>query len=152
MGYDIIAYFDVNQTKINNFIETLDTDISELNKRRAIVDYYREQNQVEFDLNICYKYNKKCKIHEFYDCYGTNFIRDDERFTNRRFHQILVEKHNRLFPHCLENINYYLRTDKDAIEVASELEAFFGEDENLMSFVNWLKMTSKYCSIYELSY
>ena len=35
--------------------------------------------------------------------------------------------------------------------VVYHLTVFFGDDEHLMVFASWLKLTAKYCAIYELS-
>lgn len=152
MGYDIMAYFDVNQKQIDEFINTNKIDINDSKQHKLIIDFYKQQHPGIEKLGLIYIWNKKCSIHEIFDFQGTNFIRDDERFRNRRYQQILAEKHNREFPRILTNINWNLSTAKDAIQIADELTIFFGDDEDLMYFAEWLRLTSKYCSTYEYSY
>ena len=82
---------------------------------------------------------------------GYAFIRDDDRFDNRRYHKLLEDKVGLPFPECLESINYTLRTSEDAIEIAKGLRTFFASDHNLIMFADWLEETCKYCSTYELS-
>lgn len=152
MGYDIYAYLYVNQSKIENFINENQIDRKNYDQRERIVEYYKELNPEVKEFEILYVWNRKCEIHDFFVYYGTNFIRDDDRLSNRRYHLVLEEKHQQAYPYCLININMYLRTTKDAIEIADGLTIFFGDDECLMDFADWLKKTSKHCSIYELSY
>lgn len=150
MGCELMAFFDVNQTQIDKFINTNEIDIWD--KRHLIVNYYKEQHPELKDMSIIYSWNEKCKMHEMYSYYGVNFIRDDGRLSNRRYHKILEEKHGRPFPFCLQNIIWYTNTAEQAIKIADELTVFFGDDERLMWFADWLRITSKYCSTYELSY
>jgi undecaprenyl pyrophosphate synthase len=103
------------------------------------------------EFELMYNWNRNCEIHEIFDYYGTNFIRDNERLSNRLYHDVLEEKYQRLFPDCLLDINFYLRTVKNAIEISEELNIFFNDDDDLMCFSNWLRRTSKHCDMYELS-
>ena len=91
-------------------------------------------------------------MHEIYLSHHSTFIRDDERFTNRRYHEMLERKVNRKFPWCLNDINSYIRENVHALKVAKELRIFFPEDGKLMNFADWLEHTAKYCSTYELSW
>ena len=86
-----------------------------------------------------------------FDSYSVSFIRDDERFKNRRFQNELEVKVGRPFPACLTSI-CFISTSSDALKVAEELKIFFADDEDLMDFADWLEKTAKYCSTYELSY
>lgn len=152
MGYDIYAYFDVNQDQIEAFIQAHQLDRTHREGRKRIVEYYQEQHPELNTLSYMgYSWNKKCEIHVIYASIGTNFIRDDERLYNRLYHRVLAEKHQRPFPDCLTDINMYLRSSKVAIEISDELTVFFGHDEQLMGFADWLKLTAKYCAIYDLS-
>jgi len=87
-----------------------------------------------------------------YTSYGTNFIRDDKRFTDKKYHQILEKKVGKPFPNCLQFLNFYITNNKESIEVAYALDLFFADDENLKDFSEWLRYTSKTCSIYELDF
>lgn len=98
-----------------------------------------------------YAWNEQCNMHEIFDMIGTNFIRDDDRFENRRFHALLEAKIGRPFPLCLRNINTYLQTSADALKIADELCVFFPDDEPLMFFAKFLRQSAQYCSTYELS-
>ena len=94
-------------------------------------------------------------MHELYlspTLSGTNFIRDDERFTNRRYHSMLERKIGKDFPNILQTINWSLRDAQDAIEVAEGLETFFADDESLQCFAKWCRKTAEWCCTYELSY
>lgn len=151
MGFDIMAYFYVNQTYIDNFIQENNIDRKDRKQHDRIVEFYKTKYPEVKDVDIIYSWNRADEIHDFWAYCGTNFIRDDKRFTDERYHRTLIEKHNRLFPDCLTNINLYLRTAKDAIEIADELTIFFGDDDDLMDFADWLRRTSKNCAYYELS-
>lgn len=154
MGYDIMAYFFVNQEEqeqIDEFINQNNIDKNNSKQRTLIVDYYKTINPEMKELKLIYIWNRGCEIHEFFDFYGTNFIRDDERFRNRRFQQLLSEKYNCKFPDCLKNINMYLHDTNDAIEIANALTVFFNEDDDLMHFAEWLRKTSQNGATYELS-
>lgn len=153
MGYDITAYFNVDQESVEEFINSNNIDRNDDNTHYKIVKFFRDYNPWMHELSIgaLYMWNKQCEIHEFFDFYRTNFIRDDERFRNKRYHKILEEKYQRKFPHILTDINLYLNTPENAIEIADELTHFFADDENLIDFAKWLRKTSPYCSMYELS-
>ena len=97
-----------------------------------------------------YNWNKDCRMHEIYETYSANFIRDDERFVNSRFHKDIEKKVNRPFPYCLKSICFYLCTREDALEIANELYIFFPDDIQLTYFAKWLKRTASVCSTYEL--
>lgn len=152
MGYDIDAYFDIDQSEVEKWITENGIDRSDWKQSDLIVDHCKQQFSLPYKLLMYYHWNEECQIHELYASYRTNFIRDDKRFQNRRFHKVLEAKLGRPFPSCLDDINYYVRTSKDAIEVAMELAFFFGHDQDLMDFAKWLLTTAKYCSTYELDW
>ena len=143
MGYDIVAYFYVIQEQIEEFINENEIDRNDSNQDHLVVDYFKSNNPDIKDLGILYQWDEECKLHEFFDCYRTNFIRDDRRFSNTRFMQN--------FPYCLHNINHNLHNAEDAIEIADAINTFFAEDNRLLSFADWLITTSKHCFMYELS-
>ena len=151
MGYDITVYFNVNQDKIEEFINEKNIDRKDCKQHRLIVDYYKEQNSEMKELEILYLWNRKNQTHDFFDFFGTNFIRDDGRLSDELYIRNLVEKHQRIYPDCLRDINFYLRNVNDAVEIADELTIFFGDDDDLMDFAKWLRLTSKNCAYYELS-
>ena len=151
MGYDIMAHFYVNQEQIEEFVTANNLDRRNWKHHGRIVDYYKEKNPEIKEINILYSWSTNREIHEFFDFYGTNFIRNDERLSDEKNIRILIEKHDRLYPDCLRDINWYLHSDKDAVEIEDELTIFFGDDDDLMGFADWLKKTSKNCAFYELS-
>jgi hypothetical protein len=153
MGYDIMAYFFVNQEQqeqISEFINQNNIDKHNSKQCTLIVDYYKTINPKIKEQKLIYIWNRNCEIHEFFDFYGIKFIRDDERFINKRFQQLLTEKYKREFPWCLTNI-INLREGNDAIKIADALTIFFNDDDNLMSFAEWLRKTSTNGVMYELS-
>lgn len=157
MGWDILAYFDIDHNEIQEMINDHNIqDKSNWDETDVIEKCYKEKHlSSEEDrktLHPLYHWNEGCKIHEMYDMYGTSFIRDDERFSNRRYQKELEKKVGKPFPKCLESLNWTLRTADDAQNVSNALKEFFQDDVNLMHFANWLRVTSKYCSTYELSY
>jgi hypothetical protein len=100
-------------------------------------------------LNI---YSTGEKLHCFSTSHHSSFIRDDNRFKCKLYQNELSKKYDEPFPECLKDINWYINTPEEAIEVADGLRKFFPEDKSLLSFANWLEFTSKYCVYYELSY
>jgi hypothetical protein len=153
MGWDIVAYYDVNQTELDNFVNSNNIDKTEWEQHHIVSSYYKNEHlKDEKQLGVIYSWNSNCKFHEVFDTYSVSFIRDDERFRNRRYQKELENKVNHPFPTCLTHICCTITTSNDALQVAEELERFFGDDEDLMDFAEWLKTTAKYCSTYELSY
>jgi hypothetical protein len=155
MGWDIQAYYDVNQEEIEEFINKNNIDREDWDQNDKISSYFKEtyfKDKGCHCLGAIYSWNEKCGIHEVFDYYRVSFIRDDERFTNRRYQQLLEKEIGEPFPYCLTHICTTIYTKNDAIKVAEALETFFKDDEHLMDFAEWLKETAKYCSTYELSY
>ena len=163
MGYDIIANFTVNQDDIEDFVCKNNIDKKDSKQQGIIIDYYKTQNPNMAELQIYYYWSQSEYLHVFYDYYGTNFIRDDERFADEAFQQKLAEKYGRDFPRCLINLNYHLHTGEDAVEIAEALMFFFNDDDddddddgddnfNLICFAKWLLRTSKNGATYKLSY
>lgn len=152
MGFDIIAHFYVNQNQIEQFIHNNNIDKNNYKEHHIIEKYYKETNPSIKELNIIYRWNPEYETHEFKDFYGTNFIRDDKRFNDIQYHMFFQEKYKCEFPQCLNNINYSLHTAEDALNIANALTLFFSDDEYLMSFANWLRITSNNTYSYELSY
>ena len=154
MGWDIVAYYDVEQDQLDNFIEKNNIDKENWDQSDKVSKYFKDTYLKEdvHHLDATYSWNKQCNIHEMFDSYRVSFIRDDERFENRRFQDLLAQKIGKHFPYCLTNICWTISTKNDAIEVAEALTTFFKDDERLMDFAEWLQQTAKYCSTYELSY
>ena len=140
MGYDIIAYFSVNQEEqMDEFIRENNIDKNDSKQCHLMVDFYKSQNPDLKNETILYDWNEEYQKHEFFSYYGTNFIRDDTRL------------HDSRLPACLQFLNFNLHTPKNAIEIADALHEYFENDYNLMDFARWLKITSKYCFRYRLS-
>jgi hypothetical protein len=134
MGYDIVAYFDVNQEQIEDFIVEQNINRDNWKQGLLVVEYYKRENPDMKYLNMIYNWNEECQLHEFFDSYGTNFIRDDERFSMDGL------------PYCLSCINHNIHTSEDVIEIAEALEEYFPEDHHLASFADWLRTTAKHCN------
>ena len=84
-------------------------------------------------------------MHEISCSYPINFIRDDERFDNRRFQAMLCRrlgKDEGAFPYCLTHICFNLATRKTAIDIAQALEEFFSDDRDLLHYAAWLRDTA----------
>ena len=138
MGWDLIAYFDVDQDGIEQFvvdnnlcnkypnydnylystchaeddleiryydsndklIEDDDFDYKKYSKDcRKIVKHFAEKHDIPIDFDgkftepyTAYNYNKKLGMHEIYTSVGVTSIRDDERFWNSRYQQMLEKK------------------------------------------------------------
>lgn len=151
MGCDIFAYFYVNQEEIDEFILENNIDKKDWKQRSLIVDFYKTTHPEMKEFEIIYSWNRNDQIHDFFAYHGTNYIRDHKQLSDRSYHRVLEEKHNGVFPDCLLDINFFLRTVNDAIEIADALHEFFSDDDDLMGFANWCKITSKHCARYELS-
>ena len=94
-------------------------------------------------------------MHEIWCTHHSSFIRDDDRFSNRRFQAMLCKrlgKDEDAFPECLKNICWTLNTRDDAVDIAQALDEFFVDDRKLAGFAEWLRETATCCSTYELSY
>jgi hypothetical protein len=153
MGYDLVAYFDVDQQEIENFIEEHEIDRNDYKSSEKIAGFFKEKYLKDTNLEPMYGWNKKCGMHELLEYYGgTNFIRDDDRMSNRRYQKMLEEKVGSPFPDVLENINWNVRDRESAIAAADAIDVFFPDDDNLPHFAEWLRTTAKFCSTYELSY
>jgi len=151
MGCDIFAYFYVNQEEIDDIILENNIDKKDWKQHSLIVDFYKTKHPEMKEFEIIYSWNRNDQIHYFFEYHGTNYIRDHKQLSDRPYHRVLEEKHNCVFPDCLLDINYFLRTVNNAIEIADALTIFFSDDDELMCFANWLKRTSKHCARYELS-
>jgi hypothetical protein len=105
----------------------------------------------DIGLEMHYRFNKKCGIHEVFCCYDTDFLENDERLTNRRYHAVLDARIGKgPFPTFLADINHYVRTPKEAREVSDALSEYFPDDENLSAFAKWLQTCARVCTTYEL--
>jgi hypothetical protein len=149
MGWDLCAYFDLDQEEIEKFITENNIDREE--EEEKIEEFFKSKYLADSTFRPMYSWNEDCSLHEINVSHHTSFIRDDERFENRRFQAHLEKKVGRPFPQCLKEINWGLRTREDALEVAGELEVFFPDDLSLKSFASWLRKTAPFCSTYELS-
>lgn len=139
MGFDMVVYFCVNQEQIENFIVENNIDRNDWKQDKRIVDFYKLQKPELKQFNIIYEWNEPCRLHKFYDSFGTNFIRDDPKLSNPRL------------PFCLQSIHYNLCSAEDAIEIADAIHRHLKEDKHYRHFAEWLRATSKYCVHYELS-
>lgn len=155
MGWDLQAFFDIDQDAIEQLLVENNIDRYDWGQSDVVGNLFKKKYLKDADkgsLFPIYNWNSDCQMHEIYDMYSTNFIRDDERFENRRYHALLEKRVGARFPECLKSLNWTLRTAKDAIDVADALNVFFANDKDLSHFARWLRATAKYCSTYELSY
>ena len=150
MGWHLFAYVDVNQTELDSLLLEHNLDKRNWDHYKSIADIYKAKHGTKLFLN--YYWNAKVGMHEMCSRYGINFIRDDERFSNVRYHKLLEQKYGKPYPYCLEIIYFYVTTPDEAKTVSAELRTFFPDDRDLIDFADWLDETSEYCSTYELSY
>jgi hypothetical protein len=152
MGFDIHAYVDVDQAELDQIIQEHNLDKNKWENYNVIAKHYVDKHPELNSLFLDYWYNEDVCMHEIHSSQGTNFIRDDKRFENKRYQNALALRYGKPFPSCLEYINFGLRTREDAIEIARELRVFFSDDSDLMHFADWLDETAIHCSTYELDY
>jgi len=157
MGYDQEAYLDIDdqhiQDEITKFIKENNLDTEKYEAMKIIGCEFGNRYCDDKHLGWIYIYNENCNMHEIHCSHCSNFIRDDERFTNPRYQRMLCKRLGKeAFPRCLEYICWNLRTRNDAIEIADALAEFFADDRDLLQFADWLRSTAKCCSTYELSY
>lgn len=145
MGQDITAHFDIDQEQVETFIVQHQIDRADWESCRQICRHFFP------NIYTSYYYDEELGMHEIFFAYGTNFIRDDTRFTDVAYKWSLEKRVGKPFPLCLEFINC-IRTAEDAIEVADELKVFFPDDSDLMDFAGWLRDTAKYGCRYSFSY
>ena len=159
MGYDQAAYLNIDQDEVTRFIAENGLDPTNWNDMERIGAEFGDKSLqgsgVSKKLGWMYEFNESCDMHEIWCLHCSSFIRDDDRFTNRRFQTMLCKrlgKDEDAFPSCLENICWSLKTREDAIEIAQALGEFFADDEHLTGFAGWLRDTATCCNTYELSY
>jgi hypothetical protein len=150
MGYDLRAYVDVDQKELERFVVENAIDRTDWEQMQAVKAFVASNYGIEALYPMVF-WNDRCSIFEVMCSRGTNFIRDDPRFSNRRYHKVLEAEHGMPFPFHLMSINHSISTDRGAVEVARDLRVFFSDDEDLMDFAQWLEDTAKVCSTYELS-
>ena len=153
MGWNLHAYYDIKQDEIDALIKAHNFNKHDCSHEDKIAELYKESylNTCPYNLYPIYYWNNQCHMHEMYEIYDTNFIRDDERFTNIRYHKEFEKQTGEPFPESLKRINWTLRTRDDALKVASDINNFFSEDKALSHFARWLKYTAQYCDTYDLS-
>jgi hypothetical protein len=148
MGWDLDAYITLNQDEIRDYIKS-HTICLECDWEWQ--SHFLKSKGIDLE-NVYYKYNKLCDIHELCVSYPVSFIRDDERFSDRRYHTFLEKTIGKPFPLCLKTICFYINDTSSALEVSNALETFFPNDVPLMNFAKWLADTAMVCDIYELNY
>ena len=154
MGWHIHAYYDIDQLEFEKLIREHNLNHQKWEDADAIAVLYKRHHGLPLDdsVYLIYHWNSDCHLHELYEIYSVNFIRDDDRLSNPRFHKELEKRLGRPFPQCLKRICWDLSTREDAIEIADELNVFFPDDDGLTYFAHWLKRTARVCSTYDLSY
>ena len=154
MGYDMMAYVDVSQEAVDDIIKEGNFNRNDYfgGTARQIADAYKARFLPDFPFDLYYEYNERCNMHELHASHPTSFIRDDERFDNRRYIKLLEEKVGEEFPDVLQNINWTMRTSDDAVIVADGIRKFFPEYDHLQLFAEWCEKTAEVCGTYELNY
>lgn len=150
MGYDIMAYFHVNQEEMEKYITDNNLDKKKYKDCDKISDYYKAKYLDNTPINILYYWNSSEQEHRIMSYYGINFIRDHMLFHNEEHQKELEQKYNRKFSPLFYCFFYHMRTPKDAQEIAEELSIFYQDDEDLMYFAKWLRETSDYAIRYDL--
>lgn len=156
MGIDLYVYFKVDQKAITDFIDKNNLDIKNYEHKKRISDYYKKNFMSELEENwFYYGYDNDLELHYLCSAYRVNFIRDDNRFNSKYYHEEFALKHGVDFPECLNGILHNIHKSKDAEEVAENLIKYFSKDDpddSLVYFAKWLQNTSKYSLYYRLDY
>ena len=154
MGYDLIAYFDIDQDDIEKFI----SGATDVDKTPAIVQYFLDtyvDNEDDKDYlrkwGLYYEWDDEMEIHKIETSHPSSFIRDDTRLSSLYYQKQLEKKVGKPFPYILGDMNWYIREPEHAEEAAAAIYDFFPDDTSLMGFRKWLLITSKYALCYELS-
>lgn len=158
MGYDIVAYMDIDQDDIEKYITDNTIDREDLHNSKVIEYYLDKYVEKETDRDylrkwkIYYYWDDEFGLHKIEAYHPSNFIRDDDRLSNKYLIKNLERKTGKPYPYILEDMNIYIREPADAEEAAVALLDFFPEDMGLMHFRTWLLITAKYALCYELSW
>lgn len=156
MGWDLVAYIDIEQTEVEEYILQEGLDKTDWKNGDTIAEFFR--NKLGLDKQLYYLYynwNQECKLHELFMMHRVTYVRDDERLSNRRYHLEYKKRTGRDFPSCLNGFLNYIRDPEDALQVAAALRNVFGQEEDDKGYAylaNWLEETAKICNMYELSY
>lgn len=196
MGCDLYVYYDIDQNVIEEYIKSNlsphllsvgvtpnTSDDSEPNGSSSSFNNLDVMNKEDYNkiIHFCktelipdvdnhsylfYKWDRELGIHNLSSSYPVNFIRDDNRFTDKYYHKMFEKKHGVPFPNSLRCLLFGIHDKKDALEIAENLEKYFPYDENietdeatdnnsnysLMCFAKWLRQSAKYNLYYELDY
>ena len=156
MGYDIVAYYNINQSIADSYIKENAVNLNDPKSYKELVKFlYKHSTGLDYTENtyVIYHYNKKLGLHELTDFFGVNFVRDDDRLSNLRYHAILAEKVGKPYPDCLHKYNMLMiRNKANAKRIANAIRVFFSDDSDLLCYADWLEKTAKYCDFYEESY
>jgi len=161
MGWYLDVYFDIDQKAVEEYIKTNNLDVTNIQHRAMIQTFCKIEliPDVNYDSYLYYKCDPELGIHKLRNSYPVNFIRNDERFTDKYYHKMFEKKHGVPFPNCLRCLLFGIHDKKDALDVAENLEKYFPYDEyadnsnySLMCFAKWLRQSAKYSLYYELDY
>lgn len=156
MGWDLLAYFHVDQESLEQFVCENNLDRTDHNDGDIISAYFMAKHLVELTdqgikVDPLYSWNQDCDLHEVFDMYRISSVPDDDRLYNTTYHKQLEAKTGKPFPICLKHM-YNISTPEQALEVAQGIRDFFSNDTYMLYFAEWLEWTAKYCDRYELSY
>jgi len=164
MGWYLDVYFNIDQKSVEEYIKTNNLDVTNIQHRAMIQTFCKIEliPDVNYDSYLYYKCDPELGIHKLRNSYPVNFIRNDNRFTDKYYHTMFEKKHGVPFPRCLIYLLYRIHDKKDALDVAENLEKYFPCDEDdesaddsnyrLMCFAKWLRQSAKYSLYYELDY
>jgi hypothetical protein len=151
MGWDILAYVDIDQSEVEEYIKNAGLDKNEWKHGNTIAEYFRKK--LGIDDYMYYTWNDICQLHELFFSYRVTFIRNDDRFTNIRYQIEYQKRTGKDFPRCLTGSFLFCLHDRhDAVQIASALRDTFSDDEDIAFFAKWLDETARICKVYELSY
>lgn len=148
MGWDLVAYADVDQTEVDEYINTIGLDKTNWDDEDQIGAHFSRKKDIE----VMYNWNEESQLHELFCIYRVTHIRDDERFSNPFRQMELAKTWGFPFPDTLKWVLWNISKRSEALHVAYELRLLFPDDPDLTYFANWLTKTAEFCDRYELSY
>ena len=162
MGYDLIAYFDVDQDEIEQFVQNNKIDREDDEQlTEKVVGYYIDKydlpihfNGRKYNTTVPFKvycdYNDNSNKYNVYTSYRVGFARNNVIFYDDEYKKILENKFGKKIPYSFDPVWIYSK--KQALETIECLEIFYKDEEYVEYYLEWLKFASKYCNEWELSY
>lgn len=140
----LVAYFDVQQADIEQYVKQNHLDTSSWDDAQEIVRYFKENylKTSSYPFHIVYAYNKRLMKHEFFDAHPVAFILHHARLQGPRRRGFCRKR-------CIIHVAC-IRTVKDAIICAHDLRMYYDNDDSLMLFAGWLQATARFCLHYRI--